>query len=87
MRRFSSIRDAIIISGSDMNATTHAYTEMSMPACASLMRRSEAISDNSPMGMNSDVLKTKAEHASPTSGNHWPVEFPFTFVVIAFLLP
>ena len=68
--RFSSIFDAFIISGSDIIATTQAYTEMSSPARASLMLRSVAMSVSRPIGINSEVLNTNTAKVSPTRGNH-----------------
>ena len=69
IRRRISMRDTSIMSGSDSSITTHAYTDMSMPVLAVLMPKSAPMSLRSPIGTNSDVLKTKAEHASPTTGS------------------
>ena len=67
------------MSGSDKIMTAHAYTLTSMPACASLTRKSAAISTSKPTGMNSDVLKMNVETAMPISGSH-------AFAVIGSLL-
>ena len=40
------------------------------PAPASDMRKVSAMSVRSPMGMNSEVLKIKAEKVSPKRGSH-----------------
>ena len=58
------------MSGSDRRATNQAYMEISMPAFASLMLKSAAMSESSPIGMNSDVLKMKAEKVNAIRGNH-----------------
>ena len=41
-----------------------------MPASASVMEKSAAISTSKPIGMNSDVFITNAQHAKPASANH-----------------
>ena len=58
------------MSGNDRRATNQAYIEISMPAFASLILKSVAMSESRPMGMNSDVLKMKAERARAIRGNH-----------------
>ena len=57
------------IRGSDASATTHAYTVIISPACDSDIWKSPAMSDRSPMGMNSDVLKMNVENVSPITGS------------------
>lgn len=42
---------------------------MSMPAFDSVIPKSEAMSDRSPMGMNSEVLKMNVENVSPITGS------------------
>lgn len=54
---------------------------ISMPACASVMRKSAAISDKRPMGMNSDVLKIKAETVMPINGSHSRVVILFSIYI------
>ena len=44
--------------------------EISRPARASLMPKSIAMSVRRPIGMNSEVLKIKAESVIPMSGSH-----------------
>ena len=58
------------IRGSDAIATTQAYIVISRPALDSLMAKSFAISDNSPIGTNSEVLNTKAANVSDITGIH-----------------
>ena len=57
------------MSGSEARATTQAYMVMSMPAFDSEILKSAAMSDRSPIGMNSEVLKIKAENVSPVTGS------------------
>ena len=57
------------LSGSEARATTQAYMVMSMPAFDSEILKSAAMSDRSPIGMNSEVLKIKAENVSPVTGS------------------
>ena len=84
--RFSSVFDTIIISGSDIIATTHAYTEMSRPARASLILRSVAMSVSRPMGINSEVLNTNTAKVSPMRGNHLVKDSLFCILKINILL-
>ena len=43
--------------------------EISIPACASVMEKSEAICVSRPMGINSEVLKINAEADKPNSAS------------------
>jgi len=70
-----SMRETSSISGSESTVTTHAYTDISRPAPASVLPKSCAMSVSRPMGENSDVLKTKAAHVRP--GSDRPCSFFF----------
>ena len=59
-----SVARVISISGSDIKATTHAYTVIITPASAGSMPKLRPISLNSAIGINSVVLKIKAAQAS-----------------------
>ena len=39
-----------------------------MPVCAGVIAKEAAMSESRPIGMNSDVLNTKADVARPKSG-------------------
>lgn len=69
-RRLYSNRLARIISGRERIVTAHAYAVMSIPALASVIWKSAAISTRSPMGINSDVLKMKTLATIPIRGIH-----------------
>ena len=58
------------MSGSEKSITPHAYTEIMIPVWASVSEKVWPMSLRRPMGMNSEVLKIKAETASPASASH-----------------
>ena len=58
------------MSGSDSSMTLQAYTVMTAPITDSLTPRSEAMSVSSATGMNSEVLKMKADSVMPSNGSH-----------------
>ena len=68
--RRKSKRDAKTMSGSEKSITPHAYTEIMIPVWASVSEKVWPMSLRRPMGMNSEVLKIKAETASPASASH-----------------
>ena len=69
--RRSSIFETRIISGNDMSMTTNAYTDIIIPARASVVEKSAAMSLNSPIGMNSEVLNINAAQVNPIRGNQF----------------
>ena len=68
--RLSAKREANIMSGSDSSMTLQAYTVMTAPITDSLTPRSEAMSVSKATGMNSEVLKIKADKVMPSNGSH-----------------
>ena len=58
------------MSGKDNKVTTQEYTEINKPACDSVIPKFAAMSESSPMGINSDVLKIKADTVIPINGSH-----------------
>lgn len=50
--------------------TPRAYTLIMTPVAASVRPKEEPMSVSRPIGMNSEVLKMKAENVSPMSGSH-----------------
>ena len=54
---------------------------MSIPAFDSVIAKSEAMSESSPMGMNSDVLNMNVENVRLMTGSHLLKLF-FSFVII-----
>ena len=65
------MRQAASISGSDIRPTTQAYAVIMMPVSAGVLPKESEMSVSSAIGMNSDVLNTKADTASPTSGRKY----------------
>lgn len=53
---------------------------MSMPAFDSVIAKSEAISESSPMGMNSDVLNMNVENVRLMTGSHL-LKLLFSFAI------
>ena len=62
------MRDASIISGTDRTMTAHAYTDTMRPVVPSSVPKVAPMSVSKPTGMNSDVLKMKAETVIPSRG-------------------
>ena len=73
----------ISMSGREAIATTHAYTVMSSPACDSVILKSVAMSERRPIGMNSEVLKMKAENVSPMTGIHALIPFQLSVFTLS----
>ena len=68
--RLNSTREAAIISGKDSSMTAQAYAVIISPHVASVMEKPAEISVSKPMGMNSEVLRMKAENVRPASAIH-----------------
>ena len=58
------------MSGKDSNMTAQAYAVIMSPHVASVMEKLSEISVSKPIGMNSEVLRIKAENVRPTSAIH-----------------
>ena len=57
---------------------------MSMPALDSVIAKSEAMSESSPMGMNSDVLNMNVENVRLMTGSHL-LKLLFSFAIYLYL--
>ena len=68
--------EAQTISGIESTITTQAYMDTIRPISASVMAKSSAIADSSPMGINSDVLNKNAAQVIPASGSHSRMDKP-----------